>query len=221
MKLFFEAMVKFALGVVLTAVLVFLPAGTLNYMQGILFMLLLFVPMFLAGIVLVVCNPALLKKRLDNKEKESDQKIVVALSGVMFILGFILAGLSFRFNFLMLPKWVTWVGAVIFVSSYINYGIVLKQNTYLFRTVKVEEGQKVIDSGFYRYVRHPMYAATVFLFLSIPLVLGSAISFVIFLSYPFVIAKRIANEEKVLEKELPGYAEYKKKVKYKLIPFIW
>lgn len=221
MKLFLEAIAKFTLGVVLVAALVFLPAGTLNYPEGMLLVLILFVPMFLSGLVMLIRDPSFLKRRLDNKEKETQQKVVVALSGIMFILGFVSAGLSFRFDFLMLPEWVTCAGAVIFVSSYIKYGIVLKQNAYLFRTVKVEEGQKVIDTGLYRFVRHPMYAATVFLFLSVPLVLGSAVSFVVFLFYPFIIVKRIANEEKVLEKELPGYTEYKEKVKYKMIPFIW
>lgn len=221
MKLLCEALVKFLLGVVLVGALVFLPAGTLDYSRGIIFALLLFVPMFIAGLVMIVKDPSFLKKRLDNKEKEGEQKKVVALSGIMFILGFVASGLSFRFDFLMLPMWVTYVGAIVFVSSYIKYAIVMKQNKYLFRTVKVEEGQQVVDTGFYKYVRHPMYSATVFLFLSIPLILGSVISLAVFAAYPVIIAKRIKNEEQVLEKELPGYIEYKKKVKYKMIPFIW
>ena len=221
MKLICEALVKFLLGVVLVGALVFLPAGTLDYLQGIVFALLLFVPMLIAGLVMIIKDPSFLKKRLDNKEKEGEQKKVVALSGIMFILGFVASGLSFRFDFLMLPMWVTYVGAIVFVSSYVKYAIVMKQNKYLFRTVKVEEGQQVVDTGFYKYVRHPMYSATVFLFLSIPLILGSVISLAVFAAYPVIIAKRIKNEEQVLEKELPGYIEYKKKVKYKMIPFIW
>lgn len=220
MKMFFEALAKFLLGIVLVSALIFVPAGGF-YWQGVLFVLLLFAPMFLAGLIMLIKAPELLKRRLEHKEKEKQQKVVVAIAGIMFILGFVAAGLSSRFGFLLLPDWVSYVGAIIFVSSYIKYGIILKQNKYLFRTVKVEEGQRVIDSGFYKYVRHPMYAATVFLFLSMPLILGSAVSFIIFLIYPFVIAKRIKNEEKVMEKELPGYIEYKKKVKYKMIPFIW
>jgi len=221
MKLFCEAIVKFSLGVALTGALIFLPAGSFDYSRGILFMLLLFVPMFIAGLIMIIKNPSFLKKRMDNQETETQQKIVIVLSGIMFVLGFVAAGLCFRFNFLMLPRWVTYVGIVVFISYYIKYAIIMKQNKYLFRTVKVEDGQQVVDTGFYKYVRHPMYGATVFLFLSIPLILGSLVSLILFLPYLFIIAKRIENEEKVLERELPGYTEYKKRVKYKMIPFIW
>lgn len=215
MKLFCEAAFKFLFGVVLVGALIFVPAGAF-YFRGTAFMILLF-----AGIIMLINKPDFLKKRLDNKEKESEQKTVVALSGLMFIFGFVAAGLCFRLDFMMLPLWVTYAGGIVFVSSYIIYAIIMKQNKYLFRTVKVVQGQRVVDTGFYGCVRHPMYGATVFLFLSIPLVLGSVISLVVFAAYPVIIAKRIKNEEELLEKELDGYKEYKEKVKYKMIPFIW
>ncbi len=221
MKLLFEALIKFAAGVVLIVALIFLPAGTVHYPGGLLLAAVLFVPMFFAGLVMLVKKPELLKKRLNNKEKQSEQKTVVAVSAIMFICGFITAGISFRLNFLMMPEWVSYVGAVILLFSYIIYGEVLRENQYLSRTVEVQEGQRVISTGLYGIVRHPMYGATVFLFLSMPLVLGSALSLVIFLVYPLLIAKRIRNEEKVLEEGLAGYDEYKKKVKYKMIPYIW
>ena len=182
---------------------------------------LLFIPMFIAGIIMMVKSPDLLKKRLNVKEKENEQKQVVALSGLMFLVGFIIAGLNYRYNWFVLPNIVIIISSVIFVISYILYGEVLRENAYLSRTIEVQENQKVVDTGLYGIVRHPMYAATILLFLSMPLVLGSILSFVIFLVYPFIIAKRIKNEEEVLEKELDGYAEYKNKVKYKVIPFIW
>ena len=220
-KLFVQAIAKFLLGVVLVGALIFLPAGTTAFLGGWLLMGILFVPMFLAGIVMMLKNPDMLKKRLNAKEKESEQSLVVKLSGLMFLAGFILAGLDFRFGWLPLPKGVSIGAAVVFVIAYALYAEVLRENTYLSRTIEVQEGQKVIDTGLYGIVRHPMYAVTLLLFMSMPLVLGSAISFVVFLAYPFIIAKRLKNEETLLEKELDGYAEYKKKVKYRLIPFIW
>jgi len=220
-KLFIEAILKFLLGIILVGLLIFLPANTINYWNGWLLMGLLFIPMLIVGIVMMVKTPNLLRSRLDAKEKESDQKLVVALSGVMFLSGFIIAGLNYRFNWIQLPDIVVVVASIIFLLSYILYAEVLRENAFLSRTIEVQENQKVIDTGLYRIVRHPMYFATLFLFLSMQLILGSFISFIIFLVYPFIIVKRIKNEEEVLEKELNGYKEYKKKVKYKLIPFIW
>ena len=199
----------------------FLPSGTLHFFNGWLFMGLLFVPMFIAGIVMMIKNPELLISRLDAKEKQGDQSIVVKLSGLMFILGFVVAGLDFRFKWLELPMWVNYGASAVFILSYILYAQVLRENTYLSRTIKVQENQKVIDTGLYGIVRHPMYSATVLLFLSMPLVLGSLYSFFVFLFYPVIIAFRIKGEENFLEKELSGYTEYKKKVKYRLIPFVW
>lgn len=220
-KLFLSAIIKFLLGVVLVGTLIFLPAGTLFYFNGLLLMGILFVPMFLAGIVMMVKNPSLLKSRLDAKEKEKDQSLVVKLSGLMFLAGFIVAGLGYRFGWYILPESVSIGGAVVFLIAYILYAEVLRENTYLSRTIKVQEGQKVVDTGLYGIVRHPMYSVTLLLFLSMPIVLGSVYSFVIFLAYPFIIAKRIKGEEELLERELEGYSEYKKKVKYRLIPFVW
>ena len=220
-KLFFSAIIKFLLGVVLVGLLVFLPAGTLSFFGGWLFMGILFIPMFLAGIVMMFKNPGLLRSRLDAKEKQKEQDIVIKLSGLMFLAGFIVAGLDFRFGWLPLPKGVTIGAAVVFLLAYVLYAEVLRENTYLSRTIEVQENQKVVDTGLYGIVRHPMYAVTLLLFLSMPIVLGSLISFVIFLTYPFIIAKRIKHEEEFLEKELEGYKEYKQKVKYRLIPFIW
>ena len=220
-KLFLSAILKFALGVVLIGALLFLPAWTLHYPQGWLLMGILFVPMFLAGLVMMAKNPSLLQSRLNAKEKEREQSLVVKLSGLMFLVGFVLAGLSFRFGWLMLPRWVSIVGAVLFLISYALYAEVLRENTWLSRTIEVQEGQQVVSDGLYGVVRHPMYAVTVTLFLSMPLVLGSALAFAVFLAYPFIIAKRIRNEEEVLSRELKGYAEYKQKVKWRLIPFIW
>ena len=220
-KLFFQAIFKFLAGVILLGLLLFLPAGTLYYWNAWLLMGILFVPMFLAGIVMMFKNPDLLKKRLNAKEKEGEQSLVIKLSGLMFVLGFVTAGLDFRFHWIDLPRWVSWAAAVVFLLSYLLYAEVLRENAYLSRTIEVQENQTVIDTGLYGIVRHPMYGVTIILFLSMPLVLGSLISFVIFLVYPFIISKRIRNEEKVLEEGLAGYSEYKKKVKYKVIPFLW
>lgn len=214
-------MVKFLLGVVLVGVLVFLPAGTMSFTGGWLFMGILFVPMFIAGIVMMFKNPYLLEKRLDAKEKEAEQSLVVKLSGLMFLAGFIVAGLDYRFGWLPLPKTVNIVAAVLFLIAYALYAEVLRENTYLSRTIEVQENQKVIDTGLYGIVRHPMYSATLLLFLSMPLVLGSLYAFIIFLAYPLIIVKRLKAEEEFLERELKGYKEYKQKVKYRLIPFIW
>ena len=220
-KLFLSAIAKFAAGVILIGALLFLPAGTLHYPQGWLLMGILFIPMFLAGLVMMAKNPALLKSRLNAKEKEREQSLVVKLSGLMFLVGFILAGLSFRFGWLMLPRWVSILGAVLFLLSYALYAEVLRENTWLSRTIEVQEGQTVVSTGLYGIVRHPMYAVTLVLFLSMPLVLGSALAFAVFLAYPFIISKRIRNEEEVLSRDLPGYPEYMQKVRWRLIPFVW
>ncbi len=220
-KLFFSAILKFLLGVLLVGVLIFLPAGTLNYFNGWLLMGILFIPMFMAGIVMMIKSPNLLKSRLNAKEKLKEQNLVIKLSGLMFLVGFILAGLGVRFNWYVLPKGVSIGGAVVFLLAYVLYAEVLRENAYLSRTIKVEEGQKVVDTGLYAIVRHPMYSITLLLFISMPIVLGSLYSLIVFLAYPFIIAKRIKSEEEFLEKELDGYVEYKKKVKYRLIPFIW
>jgi len=220
-KLFLSAIIKFSLGVLIIGLLLFIPANTINYWNGWLFMGLLFIPMFIAGIVMMLKSPDLLRKRLDAKEKENEQKQVVTLSGLMFLAGFIIAGLNYKYSWIILPNMVVIISSIIFILAYILYAEVLRENAYLSRTIKVEENQKVVDTGLYGIVRHPMYAITILLFLSMPLVLGSVISFLIFLVYPFIIAKRIKNEEKVLERELKGYSEYKKKVKYRIIPFIW
>ena len=220
-KLFIQAMGKFALGVVLVGVLLFLPAGSFAYANGWLFMALLFVPMFCAGIVMMFKNPDLLKKRLNAKEKQKEQDLVVKLSGLMFLVGFIVAGLGFRLDWYMLPKGVVIAGGAVFLASYLLYAEVLRENTYLSRTVEVQENQQVIDTGLYGIVRHPMYSATLLLFLSMPLILGSLFSLIIFLAYPFIIVKRGKNEEELLKRELPGYEAYTHKVKYRLIPYIW
>ena len=220
-KLFFEALAKFFLGVILVGVLVFLPAGTLKYVNGWIFMGVLFIPMFIAGLVMMAKNPELLISRLDAKEKEKEQSLVVKLSGLMFVCGFVLAGLDYRFNWLSFPEVLTYIGVFFFLLAYLLYAEVLRENTYLSRTIKVSENQKVVDTGLYGIVRHPMYTATIILFLSMPLILGSFISLLIFLPYPFLIAYRAINEEKVLLKELEGYEEYTKKVKYRFIPYIW
>ena len=221
LKLFISAITKFLLGVALVGLLIFLPAGSLSFFYGWLLMGILFVPMFFAGIVMMFKNPDLLKSRLNAKENQKEQSLVVKLSGLMFLVGFIVAGLGFRFNLYTLPKGVSHGAAVVFLVAYILYAEVLRENTYLSRTIEVQENQKVIDTGLYGIVRHPMYSVTLLLFLSMPLVLGSVYSFLIFLAYPFIIAKRIKDEEEFLEKELDGYIQYKQKVKYRLIPFIW
>ena len=220
-KLFFEAILKFLLGVILVGALIFLPAGSLCYLGGWLLMGLLFVPMFIAGIVMMIRSPELLARRLNGKENLSEQGTVVKLSGLMFLLGFIVSGLGYRFGWFTLPKGVTIIGAVLFIVSYAMYAVVLKQNVYLSRTVAVEEDQRVIDSGLYSVVRHPMYSATLLLFLSMPLILGSLYALLIFLAYPAIIIKRLKSEEQFLSENLPGYRDYLKKVKYRLIPFIW
>jgi len=220
-KLFFGAIIKFILGVLVVGLLLFIPANTINYWNGWLFMGLLFIPMFIAGVAMMIKSPDLLRKRLNAKEKENEQKQVILFSGLMFLSGFIIAGLNYRYNWITIPNSVVIISSIIFVLAYILYAEVLRENTYLSRTIEVQENQKVIDTGLYGIVRHPMYAVTILLFLSMPLILGSIISFMIFLVYPLIIAKRIKNEEKVLEKELIGYLEYKQKVKYKVIPFIW
>ncbi len=221
MKLFISAVTKFLLGVVLVGALIFLPAGSFVFLNGWLLLGVLFIPMFIAGLFMMFKNPDLLKRRLEAKEKQKEQDLVIKLSGLMFILGFIIAGLGFRFGWYMLPKTAVYIAAAVFISAYILYAEVLRENIYLSRTIKVEENQRVVDTGLYAIVRHPMYSATLILFLSMPLILGSIYSFIIFLEYPFIIAKRIKGEEELLEKELAGYSEYKQKVKYRLIPFIW
>ena len=202
LKLFLSAIIKYLFGIIIIGALLFIPAGTLSYWNGWLFMGLLFIPMFLAGIVMMFKNPELLKKRLNAKEREGEQRTVIALSGMMFIFGFVLAGLNYRFSWIVIPDMMVIISAILFVMAYILYAEVLRENTYLSRTIEVQKGQKVVDTGLYGIVRHPMYAATILLFLTIPLILGSIISFIIFLVYPLIIAKRIRNEEQVLEKEL-------------------
>ena len=220
-KLLPQALAKFFLGVLLVGLLVFLPAGTLHYPQGWLFLGILFIPMFLAGLVMMAKNPALLKRRLDAKESHAEQDRMVKLSGLMFLAGFILAGLTFRFDWFVLPMDVSLGAAVVFLLAYGLYAEVLRENTWLSRTIQVQENQTVVDTGLYGIVRHPMYSATLLLFLSMPLVLGSLPSFVVFLVYPALIVGRLKHEETVLEQELAGYAAYKTKVKYRLIPFLW
>ena len=220
-KLFVQAIVKYLAGVVLLGLLIFLPAGTLRFPNGWLLMALLFVPMLGAGIVMMLRDPALLEKRLNAKEQQGEQKEVVLGSGLMFIAAFVLAGLNFRFGWLRLPDWAVWTASVLFLLAYLMWGEVLRENAWLSRTVEVQEGQCVVDHGLYGVVRHPMYSASVLLFLSMPLVLNSPLSFLVMLCYLPLIAKRIRNEEKLLKKELPGYEEYMERVKYRLIPFIW
>lgn len=220
-RLFLQAVGKFLLGVILVGLLLFLPAGSMRYWQGWLLMGTLFVPMFIAGLVMMAKNPELLRKRLDAKEEEKEQQTVVKLSGVLFMAAFVVAGLNWRFGWCVLPDWAVWVSAGVFLVCYLLYAEVLRENTYLSRTIEVQENQKVIDTGLYGIVRHPMYMATTVLFLAMPLVLASPISFLILLLYIPLIAKRIKNEEMVLEEGLEGYKEYKRRVKYKVIPFIW
>lgn len=221
LKLFISSIAKFLLGVLLIGMLVFLPAGTLHFLNGWIFMGILFVPMFCAGIVMMARNPMLLKSRLNAKETAREQDLVIKLSGLMFMAGFIVAGLDYRFGWLPMPKGVVIGATVAFLLAYALYAEVLRENTYLSRTIEVQYGQTVVSTGLYGIVRHPMYSATLLLFLSMPLVLGSLYAFLIFLIYPFIIAKRIRHEESFLKKELPGYAEYMQKVKYRMIPFIW
>ena len=220
-KLFAQGIVKFLIGLVALGVLLFLPAGTFSYWQAWLLIGILFIPMFIAGLVLMKKNPDLLRKRLNAREEQTEQKWVIALSALMFLAAFIVAGLNIRFGWMVLPAWVSCTAAVLFMIGYALYAEVLRENTYLSRTVEVQENQKVIDTGLYGVVRHPMYMSTLILFLAMPLVLGSLISFVIMLAYIPIIAKRIRNEEQVLEEGLDGYAGYKKRVRYKVIPFVW
>jgi len=220
-KLFFQALTKFVLGLLLIGLLLFLPAGTFDFWQAWLFIGVLFVPMFFAGIVLMIRQPELLRKRLDAKEQQQEQKWVVALSGLMFIAVFVVAGLNRRFGWFLLPDWAVYIATALFLVAYAMYAEVMRENVWLSRTVEVQEDQQVVSTGLYGIVRHPMYAATLLLFLSMPLVLASLWSFVIMLIYIPIIALRIRNEEQVLERELKGYTEYKQRVRYKVIPFIW
>ena len=220
-KLFGQAIGKFAAGLLLVGLLLFLPAGSFAYWQGWLLMGILFVPMFAAGLIMMKKSPELLRKRLSAREEQSEQKTVILLSGLMFLAAFVIAGLNYRFGWIPLPGWVSYAGAVIFLGAYALYAEVLRENAYLSRTVEVQENQKVIDTGLYGIVRHPMYMSTLLLFLAMPLVLGSVISFAVMLSYIPIIAKRIENEEKVLEEGLSGYREYKNRIRYKVIPFVW
>ncbi len=220
-KLLATALIRCIFGVVIFGLLIFLPAGTIHFPNGWLLMGVLFVPMLSAGFVMAIKNPKLLEKRLNMDEKQKGQKSVIAVSALMFVFGFVTAGLDFRFKWLELPKLVTVIATVVFLAAYLLYAEVLCENKYLSRTVEIQENQKVIDTGLYSVVRHPMYLSSLLLFMSMPLILGSVYSFVIFLVYPFVIAKRIRLEEELLEKELEGYKKYKKKVKYRLVPFVW
>ena len=221
LNLFIQAIAKFLLGVLLVGVLIFWPAGSLGYTQGWLLMAILFIPMFGAGLVMMAKNPGLLKKRLNAKEKLHDQGILIKLGGLMFLCGFIVAGLNYRFGWYILPMWASLAAAALFLIAYLLYAEVLRENTYLSRTIEVQAGQHVIDTGLYGIVRHPMYSATLLLFGTMPLVLGSLYAAVIFLAYPAIIIGRIKSEEAFLERELNGYRAYKQKVKYRLIPFIW
>lgn len=220
-KLAAKALVTFAAGLILVGLLIFLPAGTLQFFGGWLLMGVLFIPMALMGIVLLIKDPALLEKRLGAKEKQSEQQLVVKLSALMFLAGFILCGLNTRFGWLMLPKWGMIAAAAAFLAGYAMYAEVLRENAYLSRTIEVQKEQKVIDTGLYGIIRHPMYTATILMFVMLPLVLGAVIALPVFLLYPAIIVKRIGNEEKVLTEGLKGYAAYKKKVKYRLFPYLW
>ncbi|MBQ4467520.1 MAG: isoprenylcysteine carboxylmethyltransferase family protein [Firmicutes bacterium] len=216
-----DALIKIAFGIVAMGLLLFLPAGTIHWLDGWLLMIILFVPMFFAGLVMYAKAPDLLRSRLRAKETQSEQKDVIKYSGLMFLAAFIIAGLNYRFQWIMMPRAIVWIGVVVFLLAYCLFGEVLRENQYLSRVIEVQEDQTVVDTGLYGVVRHPMYTATVLLFLSMPLVLNSLISFIIMLAYIPIIVKRIKNEEEVLEQELKGYKEYKQKVKYRLIPFIW
>lgn len=220
-KLFAAALTKFAIGFVVVGLLLFLPAGTINWWQGWLFMAILFAPMFVAGLVMMVKAPDLLRKRLNADEEESEQKAVLALSAIMFVAAFAVAGLGFRFGWPMLPDWASWAGAVVFLAAYALYAEVMRENAYLSRTIEVQDEQQVVDTGLYGVVRHPMYSTTLLLFLSMPVVLGSPFSFVIMLAYLPIIAKRIHNEEQVLADGLPGYSDYMQRVRWRLVPHVW
>lgn len=220
-ELLIQAIIKFISGILIIALLLFLPAGTIDYFNAWLLMGVLFIPMLIAGVVMMFKNPDLLRKRLNAKEKEGEQKGVIAMSGLMFLGGFVLAGLDYRFGWFELPEWMIVLSTVMFLLGYLLFAEVLRENAYLSRTVEVQENQKVIDTGLYGIVRHPMYMATIILFLSMPLILGSLISFIVFLIYPVIIAVRIRNEEQVLTEGLEGYEEYKERVRYKVLPFLW
>lgn len=220
-KLFFGALIKYVFGILIVGALLFVSANSFKYWNGWLFMGLLFIPMFITGIILMIKNPELLRKRLNAREQEKDQKWVLLYSSLMFLSGFIIAGLNYQYKWIEMPNIIIIISSVLFIIAYTLYVEVLRENTYLSRTIEVQDNQKVIDTGLYGIVRHPMYAVTILMFLTIPLILGSIISFIIFLFYPIIIAKRIKNEETILEKNLKGYLEYKKKVKYKVIPFVW
>lgn len=220
-RLLFQTLTKFLLGFVIIWFLLFLPAGSISYWQGWLLMGILFIPMFLVGLFLLVKNPELLKKRLNTKEKGREQKKNVTISALLFVVAFVIAGLNWRFNWILLPNLYVWSVSIIFILSYILYAEVMKENTYLSRVVEVQINQKVVDTGMYGIVRHPMYLATTILFLSMPLVLSSPLSFVIMLGYIPIIVKRIKNEEIILEQGLDGYSDYKKRVKYRMIPYVW
>lgn len=220
-ELFLQAVSKFLLGAAAVGAFIFLPAGTFSYFGGLLLMAILFIPMFFAGILLMYKNPGLLRKRLQAKESRQEQQTVIKLSGLMFCTGFILAGLGIRFGWYTLPRSIQIGAAAVFLVGYLLYAEVLRENTYLSRTIAVQEGQKVIDTGLYGIVRHPMYSATLLLFLSMPMILGSVYAAAVFLAYPFIIALRIKNEEELLENELDGYRAYEQKVTYRLIPFVW
>ena len=221
MKLFAQALLKFFSGLLILGALLFIPAGTFRYPHAWLLLGILFIPMFIAGLVMMAVNPGLLKKRLSAKEEQAEQRTVILLSALMFLASFITAGLNFRFGWLVLPMWVSYAAAAVFLAGYVLYVEVLRENTYLSRTVEVQEGQKVIDTGLYGIVRHPMYMSTLLLFLAMPLILGSPISFVIMLAYIPIISKRMKNEEQVLKEGLAGYEEYMQRVRYRVIPFIW
>ena len=220
-SLFIEAMTKVLAGVILMGLLLFVPAGTLDYPEGWRLMLILFAPMFLAGVVMMIKSPALLQKRLNAKEKLGEQKLVVALSAAMFIACFVLSGFCFRFGFLLLPGWISWAGCAAFLLAYLLYAFVLAQNEFLSRTIEVQENQRVVDTGLYGVVRHPMYSATILLFIAMPLILRSVPGVLVLLVYPFLIVRRILSEEAFLTENLPGYAQYKQKIRWRLIPFIW
>ena len=221
MKLLFNALIKFIFGILLVGLLLFLPAGSLSYTNGWIFAAVLFIPILMLGIILYIKAPELLKKRLDSKEKEVEQKGITRFSAIVFILGFVMAGLDYRFELSSIPRGLEISAVVVFLLSYLLYAEVMRENAYLSRIIEVQENQKVIDTGLYGIVRHPMYMTTVFMFLSIPIILGSWYSFIIFLFYPVLMVARIKNEEKVLSNGLIGYNEYKEKVKYRMIPFIW
>lgn len=220
-KLFIQAIVKYLLSIILFSVFLFVPAGTVYYWNAWLLIGSLFIPMFIVGIVLAIKNPELLRKRLNAKEKEAKQKSVILFGALMFVSGLLVAGLDYRYQCLVLPRWLVLTSTALFLFAYLLYTEVLRENTYLSRTIEVQENHKVVDTGLYGNVRHPMYTSTILLFLSMPLMLGSFFSFIIFMIYPVVIVKRIRKEEEVLEKSLEGYSEYKRRIKYRLIPFIW